>query len=75
MEYCPTFFENFIHVKGLLIKKFEYLRENEFLRVTILICLSGAQVEMLKNIVTPPLYCKCARESEIMKPPLPQTIV
>ena len=41
--------------------KFEYLRENEFLRKTILACLSGAQVGSIhekievENLVTLPL--------------------
>ena len=35
---------------GPLIKKFEYLRENEFLREIILTCLSGAQMDWIDEI-------------------------
>ena len=49
---------------NFLIFKFEYLRENEFLRKTILACLSGAQMGLIneKNRVrksrdTAPLTC------------------
>ena len=42
--------------------KFEYLRENEFLRKTVLACLSGAQmgsiyeeIFFVENLVTLPL--------------------
>ena len=41
MLACPELnFSNF---------KFEYLHENEFLRKTILACLSGAQVELINE--------------------------
>ena len=46
---------------GYLVKKFEYLRENELLRENILTSPSGAQMswineitKMLKNLVTLP---------------------
>ena len=50
------------HISKFSNKTFEYLRENEFLRETILTCLSGAQTgwinaitKMLKTLVTLPI--------------------
>ena len=40
----------FISLLASLSKKFEYLRENEFLRETILNCLPGAQMGWINEI-------------------------
>ena len=54
LQHSPTFFVSFLKVKLCAVIacaesnfsnfKFEYLRENECLRKTILACLSGTQM-------------------------------